>query len=214
MDVFGTYAAGFADPSSARYMQTVPPSLEPVTVDDAKSQCSIFPDDTSWDDYLTGLLAKSRAVIERRIGRQFCPATWTLSLDAFPDEISLEVLPVTGVTSIVYVDYAGNTQTLPTNQYQVDLSSRNRPARIRPVWGLIWPVTRVGTYNAVVVTFTAGYPLSTTNAANAPLAAQQAILMLTAQWFKHREPTTDEVVHQVPISLDWALEAENPEVYA
>lgn len=208
MDSFATYAAGFAEPYSARYKQTVAPTAEPVTLDDAKRQCSIL--DDSWDAYLVGLISKARETIEKRIARQFVSATWTLSLDAFPTEIAIAVTPVTAITSIVYTDYAGNTQTLPTNQYQVDLSSPNRPARIRPVWGLVWPITRVGTYNAVVVTFKAGYatPL------DVPQCAKHAILMLVAQWFKHREPTTDEIVNAVPISIDWALEAENPEVYA
>lgn len=201
------YAAGFAGPSSDRYKRTVDATTEPVTLAEVKAQCSIL--DSSWDTYLTGLITKARSTIERRIGRQFLPATWVLSLDAFPAEVQIEVTPVSAVTSIAYVDYAGNTQTLPEAQYQVDISGGRSPARIRPVWGLVWPITRAGTFNAVAITFTAGYA----NAASVPPEAAQAILMLAAEWFKHREPTSEGVVNQVPLSIDWALEADNPGIY-
>jgi uncharacterized phiE125 gp8 family phage protein len=208
MDVWGTYAAGFAEPSSARYQQTVAPTSEPVTVLELRAQCSLL--DNSWDDYLTQLIAEAREILEKRLSRQFLPATWVHSLDAFPDEISLEMLPVTAVTQIHYVDYAGNGQTLPSTQYQVDISSPDRPCRIRPVWGLIWPITRVGTFNAVQTTFTAGYA----NAATVPNAAKRAIKLLAAHAFRYREPITEEAVNQVMMAMDWATDGINPGVYA
>ena len=207
MDVFGTYAAGFAEPSSCRYAQTIAPAGEPVTLAEAMAHCARL--DEFFGQYVHDLIQKARRTIERRIGRQFLPATWTHSVDAFPDEICLEITPVTAVSQIVYVDYLGVTRTLPTDQYQVDISSPDRPARIRPVWGLVWPITRVGTYNAVVTTFKAGYA----DAAAVPAPAKQAILMLVAQWLKYREPVAGEIVNQVSIALDWALDAENPGVY-
>jgi uncharacterized phiE125 gp8 family phage protein len=208
MDVWGTYAAGFAEPASGRYAQTVAPIGEPLSVPEARQQCSIL--DTSWDDYLARLITECREILEKRLSRQFLPATWTHSLDAFPDEIQLEVLPVTAVTKIHYIDYAGNPQDLPANQYQVDISSPDRPCRIRPVWGLVWPITRVGTFNAVVTTFTAGYA----DAPSVPAAAKRAMKLLIAHAFQHREPITDEAVNQVLMSMDWAADAAGTGIYA
>lgn len=208
MDVWGTYAAGFAEPASARYKRTVEPAGYPVSIDDLRQHCALS--GNAWDDYLAGLIAKATNVLEKRLARQFLPSTWTHSVDAFPDELSIEVFPVTAVTQIHYIDYAGNPQTLPTNQYQVDLSGPNRSCRIRPVWGLIWPITRVGTYNAVVTTFTAGYA----NAAAVPPAAKHAILMLAAHWFRQREPVSGDVVNHVPMTLDWLLDSEATGNYA
>lgn len=207
MDVWGIYAAGFATPESARYKQTAAPSGEPVTAAELRDQLNLF--GTSYDTYLGTLIARARQIVEQRWSRQLLTATWTLSLDAFPDEIQLEVVPVASVTSIVYTDYAGATQTLPSNQYQVDLSSPRRPARIRPVWGLVWPITRVGTYNAVVVTFTAGDTL----AASVPPCAKAAVLYLAAAMFRYRESVSDQQVFDVFRVLDDILAAEDPGIY-
>ncbi len=201
MDPWGTYAAGFAEPPSARYWRTVPPTALPVTVDQLRAQCSLVGDE--WDEYLAGLIAKATDTIEHRINRQLLPATWTASLDAFPDEVRLEMLPVAGVTQVFYIDYNGDDQVLDPSQYQVDISSPDRCCRIRPVWGLIWPITRVGTFNAVVVTFHAGYA----TADEVPPAIKHAICLLAAHWFFHREPVSPDVVNQVPMTIDWVLQS-------
>lgn len=194
--------------SDARYRQTNAPTSEPVLLDDVKSHCSII--DGAWDEYLNGLIAKSRRTIEQRLNRQIMPATYVLSLDCFPCEIVLERVPVTAVTSISYIDANGTTRTLASAEYQVDTSCPDRPARIKPVLGIPWPSTQADTYNAVTVTFTAGYA----NAAVVPPTLKHAVCMLAAQWFKLREPVTNEIVNVVPMGLDMLLDAENPGVYA
>src|ERR1039457_3750015 len=89
--------------SDGRYRQTVAPTSEPLTIDQLKQQCSLA-GNGNWDELLSGFLAEARYTIERRHERQIMPATWTLSLDMFPDEIHIRKLPVVAVTSITYVD--------------------------------------------------------------------------------------------------------------
>jgi uncharacterized phiE125 gp8 family phage protein len=208
VDPWGTYAAGFAEPPSARYCRTVPAVGYPVTVDEVRAQCALA--GNQWDEYLAGLVAKATDTIEHRLNRALLTSTWTASLDAFPDEVRLEMLPVTAVTQVFYVDYNGDNQILPANQYQVDISSPDRVCRIRPVWGLIWPITRVGTFNAVVVTFTAGYAAPD----QVPPAVRHAICLLAAHWFRQREPVSSDVVNQVPMTIDWVLQSGDSGNYA
>jgi uncharacterized phiE125 gp8 family phage protein len=206
-DAFGTvyagYATEFAAPDNMRYKQTVAPTIWPVSVPEARLQCSLIDED--WDEYLQNLIYAATTVVEKRLTRQILPATWTLSCDAFPAEIQILKLPVRSVESVVYTDYQGTVQTHLNTKYQVDLGSENRPARLKPVWGLIWPVTRVGTYNAVVVTFKSGYD----DPASVPQTIKNAILYLVAHWFRNREPVGPNALSAVPNTLDAVLSAED-----
>jgi uncharacterized phiE125 gp8 family phage protein len=192
-----------------RYQKTVEPTAEPVTLDEAKQHCYLT--DSTHDVYLSALITKARDVVEKRITRQLMSATWRLSLDEFPDEILLTIPPIQSVSSIVYTDTAGTSTTLAASQYQVDASSKNNPARIKPAYGLSWPTTRCDTYNAVVVTFLAGY----TTAALVPTPAKHAILMLVGHWFEHREPVNiGNIVTRIPQTIDWLLASEDWGCYA
>jgi len=143
--------------------QIVPPYAEPIHLTEAKAWCRIeFSDD---DDLVTRLVAAARRHVEVVTGRQLVAAGWLLTQDwfapvkrmtaeIFGDVIQIPRPPLRAVNSILYVDTAGNTQTLSPTLYQVD--PYNEPARVRPVYGQIWPVTRFQ-LNAVQVSWTSGY---------------------------------------------------------
>jgi hypothetical protein len=188
-----------------RYVQTVPPdpSTSVITVADAMNQANVS--DSSQNSYFAALIAIATEWVEQELNVQCLPATWLCCLDAFPNEIQLERLPVTAVTQIEYTDTEGNSQILPTDQYQCDFVAPNRPARIQPAYGLVWPPVRgysrtwptieanhlgelpeiTGFYNAAQVTFTAGY-----GAGYVPQKILHAIRMLVATWYRDREDTT------------------------
>ena len=198
---------------SGRYRQTVPPTSEPVTLDEARQQCSLQ-GNNSWDELLAGYISDARRVIERRHERQLLPATWTLSLDIFPDEIELRKTPVVTVSSITYVDQTGTMQTFDPAKYQVDIASPNQSARIRPVWGVIFPISRTGYMNAVVVTFTAGYAAATdtTDAmkrAAVPSTYRRAILMFVKHMFEQRGMDSDSTKSENR-AFEWLLQTEDP----
>ena len=160
-----------------RYVQTIPPdpSLQVLPTADLANQSYVT--NQAQYSYLEELLALAVEFVEHELNVQCLPATWLCGLDAFPNEICLERLPVTGIVQIEYTDTYGNSQILPPDQYQFDVLAPNYPARIQPAYGLIWPVTRgysrtwptieanhlgelpeiTGFYNAVQVTFTAGF---------------------------------------------------------
>ena len=193
-----------------QYNRTVAPTADPITLPEAKAHCNVAGTD-EYDDYLAQLIGRATDVVEKRLGRQIMPATWTLSLDAFPNEILIGRPPVTAVSSIQYYDTAGDLQTLAANQYQTDFSSPDAPARIKPAVGLTWPATQSGTYGAVVVTFAAGYA----DQASVPLAMKHAIAFLVAHWFSSREPiVTGTIVAEIPAGLEMLLSLEDWGGYA
>ena len=196
-----------ADTSDGRYRQTVAPTLEPVTLEEARAQCSIM--DGAHDVLLSSLITAARNIIERRHERQLLPATWTLALDNFPDEIEIRKTPVTAVTQIAYVDQTGTPQVFNPLLYQFDVASPNQRARVRPVWGTIWPITRTGYVNALVVTFTAGYA----SPAAVPIGYRRAILMMVAQMFLNRGMDSEGAVH-AERAFEWLLQSEDPGAYA
>jgi uncharacterized phiE125 gp8 family phage protein len=187
-----------------RYKQTVAPTLTPITLDEAKAQCAVSGMDDH-DAYIASLIERATDVIGKRIGRQVMSATWTLTLDGFSDEIVIDVIPVSGITSVAYTDVDGDSQTWTAAYYQTDLSTNDGCARIKPAYGYTWPLTRADVYGSVVVTFTAGY---TTQAA-VPLGLKHAVAFLVGHWFANREPVvmgTD--VRKLPEGIEMLLALE------
>lgn len=104
------------------------------------------------------------------------------------------------MTSVAYVDTAGNTQTLTANtDYTVDIYSR--PARIVPAYTRTWPATR-GHINDVTVTYVAGYGASFENV---PQEIRQALTMLVVHW-QEFHGVQDQVGESVAFSVKQLLD--------
>lgn len=170
-------------------------TAEPVTVSEAKAQAGVF--HSAEDAMIERFVAAARESLEAETSRQLITATWEQYFKRFPDVIEIRKLPVASITSVAYVDTAGDSQTLTvTTDYQTDLASPNRPARIKPAYGKTWPSTRAQ-FNAVTVRFTAGYG----GADDVPSRIKQAILMLAAHFYENREPVADRQKFLVPLAL-------------
>jgi len=183
-----------------RYKRTVAPTVDPITLSEAKDQCSISGTE-DYDTYLAALIDRATETIEKHLDRQILTSTWTLSLDAFPDEVRILKPPVTAVSSVVYTDTAGDDQTLSSANYQTDFSTQDGVARISPAYGLTWPSTRA-VYNAVVVTFVCGYA----DAASVPYTLKHAVAFLVAHWFRQREPVVvGTIASTLPIGIEVLL---------
>jgi uncharacterized phiE125 gp8 family phage protein len=178
-------------------VQTVAPDSEPVTRNEAKAHCRI---DLNDDDALVdGLIKAAREWCENRIGQQFMPATWRLKLDRFPSwTIELPRPPLTAVSSVVYLDTAGASQTLSSSLYRVDTDSM--PGRLTPAYSQLWPVTYSVT-SAVTITYTAGYA----SASAVPQSIKQAILLLVGHWYENREATSDANLREIPQAVESLL---------
>lgn len=150
------------EPSTWAFSVHTEPTIEPVTVSDAKAFARI---DTSADDTLLATLIKAaRKECESKTKRQLVTATLDLVLDEFPgdnDAIELPRPPLQSVTAITYVDTDGVTQTLDTAQYAVDTDSC--PGRVSLAYNCSWPSTR-DIRGAVRIRYVAGWPIVASNA--------------------------------------------------
>jgi uncharacterized phiE125 gp8 family phage protein len=158
-----------------------PPAAEPVTLTEAKAQCRV---DISDDDtYIGTLITAARMYCEAIDWRAFMPQTIELWLEGFPcdDEIELPRPPLTSISKIEYYDTAGTARTLATTVYEADTISTPGAAHLK--YNQVWPSDLLRDYNAVCVTYVAGYA----SAAAVPQTIKQAILLLVGHWYENRE---------------------------
>jgi len=155
---------------------------EPVTIDEVMHECRI--DDYSYQESvrISRLIGDARAAVEQELDRYLITQTLDAYFDSFDDVIKLQ--PLQSVTSITYYDTEGTSQTLASDQYQVDAVSK--PARITPSYGNSWPSTQARS-NAVKIRFVAGYG----SAADVPLCIKNWILMtIKTAYDLHNETNT------------------------
>lgn len=155
---------------------------------------------------VTGYVDGKDGILNRAIITQ----TWDWTFDAFPGDsrhnprasLFVPLPPLQSVTSVTYIDSAGDEQTLAASEYDVDTDSE--PGRITPAYGETWPTTR-DVDNAVTVRFVAGYPDDGASPpdyrANVPPALKQGMLILLAHWYEHREAVdVGNIVTDVPMT--------------
>lgn len=154
------------------------------------------------DELLTRYIAAARRHLDGRdgwLGRVFITQTWDLLLDRFPAaEIRVPLPPLQSVSSVQYMDTAGDTQTLSTDDYTVDAVSE--PGWIVPGTAG-WPST-YDQINAVAVRFVAGYG---TTGADVPETIVQAMLLLIGHWYQNREAVARDGLAPLPMAVESLL---------
>lgn len=155
------------------------PALEPVFLAEARAQCKVdIPDE---DATIAGYLLTAREYVETATGRSLLTQTWELTLDAWPEQIVLPRPPAQSVTSVTYLDDAGNQQTLDPSQYRLVKLATGDWAVVR-AYNVTWPMVR-SIEACITVRFVCGYG----SAPGAiPESLRQAILLLVEHWFKNR----------------------------
>ena len=149
---------------------------EPLTLDEVKDTINIDTTCTGFDDLLFSYITAARQIVEAQTNYSLGVKTIDIYLDAFPQEIAVEVAPIATLSHVKYYDGANAIQTLSGLAYEADLLPF--PARIRPAHGYTWPST-YDRYDAVtlrVVTST-GYPK--------PLLT--AMKMIIGHWYENRQ---------------------------
>lgn len=133
------------------------------------------------DGAISRMIRTARKDCEQYQGRTYVTQTYDLYLDRFPGKRWLEI-PVPPLQSVLFIkhkDAAGNIQTMPATDYEVDAVSE--PGRIGLACGQSWPTTYDG-INTVQIRFVAGYGLT----ADVPDEVKTAILMMVADLYSHR----------------------------
>lgn len=184
------------------------PGTEPVTLAEVKAQIGIPTGDTDQDTLITRRIGQARAWCEQHTRRSFITQTLELRLDSFPLEIELPAPPLLAVSSVKYIDTDGVEQTVSSGDYDVD--TYNTQARVRPVWGGVWPTPR-SEPNAVRVQYTAGYGPATTDV---PDLIRESVLLLVGHWMNFQPQAENGLVlSRVPFSIRDILDTFKVERY-
>lgn len=156
------------------------PALEPVTVSEAKAHLRV--DGTIEDTLIGSLILTSRLHIEAALGLALISQGWRLKLDRWPKAgaVELPLGPVQAVTAVRVLDGAGVAQTVPPESYVADVAGN--PARVVARGG--WPAPGQPA-NGVEIDFRAGFGAT---ADDVPAPVRQALLLLVAHWYEHRDP--------------------------
>jgi uncharacterized phiE125 gp8 family phage protein len=160
---------------------TIGPTVEPITLAQARVQCKLEADYTDEDEALTVYIQAARELVEEITGRSLITQTRVMRLDYFPScyEIHLDHGRLLTVTSVEY--YADSTDvltTLSSSDYWVDTHSEIPRITVKTSWPSTYDRP-----NAVVITYTAGYGAT---ASTVPGALVQAVKELVAHMYEHR----------------------------
>lgn len=160
---------------------TAAPAVEPLTVDEVKAHLRI--DHSDEDMLLASLIASSRLHIEAALDLALISQSWSWALDAWPDPRALELplRPVQSVEAIRVAAEDGTMVQLSPDRFLVDGASI--PSRVLST-SESWPRPGIPALG-IEVAFTAGFG---DEPSAVPQPIRQALLMLVAHWYEHREP--------------------------
>ena len=178
--------------------KVITPPAAVLTLEQLRRHCKIDPP-TSANDADTDLSASldaAHAYAQHYTGASIGSQTLELALDEFPDAgILLPQGPVTSITSVTYVDTAGDTQTLAGSAYSLD--DYSTPQWLLPAAGTSWPAT-YASVNAVKVRYVAG-------SATLDGAAAQALRLLVGLYFDNRNAADKGQMLEIPMGVDTLL---------
>lgn len=191
-----------------QYYQTTAPTLEPMTLADAKVYLRV--DNDAENDLITAMIQSVREKMESLLWRPLLTQSWKLIFDTLNNSsdyaylnyvspiIYVNKCPIQAIDSIQYIDTNGATQTLSPSAYEVDLLSE--PARVRII---SMPSIKANTMNAFWIDFTAGY----TDATLIPQKITNAMKMLLGHIYEHRETVTIGVnSYELPMSVEYLIQ--------
>lgn len=156
------------------------PSLEPITLAEAQAHCRV---DAGADDALLAIyIQAAREQAEGLLFSALISQTWEQTLDAFPADGDIKLLkpPVQSITSVTYIDSAGDLQTMANDAYVLDAATS--PGWLLPADGTEWPATD-DVINAVTIRFVAGFGAT---AADVPANIRAWLLLTIAQLYDQR----------------------------
>jgi len=151
-----------------------PPSVEPISVAEAKTHLRIVESNTDDDTYIGLLITAVRRETENFLGRALITQTWDAYWSKFPaskDYIDLPLPPLQSVTGVYYTDSDGTENTMSATEYDVDTDSI--PGRVVLKYGEQWPTATLQPMNPVRIRFICGHGDASTDVPEHFVAAMQ-----------------------------------------
>jgi uncharacterized phiE125 gp8 family phage protein len=153
------------------------PAEEPVSLAEAKAFLKV--DDGAEDALIAALIGAGRMHVEGVTGRALLAQSWRIVLDSWPADrtVRLPVTPFMAVTEITAYDDTGGAHAVPLAQF---LSEPDRLLLPHIISGMPALRERQG----IEIDYVAGYG---TEPAEVPADIRQAMLVLVAYWYEHRD---------------------------
>lgn len=178
-----------------KYIVVAESTTEPVSLEEVKLFLRLLPDDTSEDNFISGLITASREYCENFTARALATQTIMLYLDSIPSEVEVPMPPLQSVDKIEVIDADKAAHELIVDtDYMIDsgeISSIIFTANAQEVAAHLYPI------NPVQITCTVGYD------ADIPVSIKQAMLLLVAHWYENREAvaTNGEVGERIALGV-------------
>jgi uncharacterized phiE125 gp8 family phage protein len=157
------------------------PAEEPISLAEAKAWLRI--DDSAEDGLLTTLITAARLHVEGVTGKALLAQSWRVVLDAWPtgNVVKLPVVPPMSLTGITAYDGEGEPHQIALAQFVAD--GPGGPARLH-LPGVVAGLPVLRDAGGIEIEYVAGYG---TDPTDVPADFRQALLVLVAYWFEHRD---------------------------
>ncbi len=167
------------------------PISEPVSLLEAKDHIRVS--NSLEDDGISAMISTARQYIEGSYNVIMVDQTWRSYHNTFND-IVLQLIPLSSVVSVKYIDTLGAEQILSTTVYDVDLVSIKGTVEL--AYDQSWPSIR-NIKNAVTVEFIVGYG----EPKDVPDPLKYAVLLLVGYLYENREHTTEINLTELPLTF-------------
>jgi uncharacterized phiE125 gp8 family phage protein len=177
-------------------VQTVAPTVKPVTLAEAKAW--LWVDHSSHDALIAGLISAAVAHLDGWsgiLGRCLINQTWRQAWTVWEDELRLPFPNVSAVT-LTYYDQNNVQQTVAASAYELIEDAMGSLIRFNSTFDP--PELYEDRTDAVRCSLVAGYG---TAASDVPESLKVAIKMLVAQWYANREVSGPQSF-AVPLGFD------------
>jgi uncharacterized phiE125 gp8 family phage protein len=133
-----------------------PPVIEPVSIDDVKSNCRVELDFVEEDHLFSRWIRAGRLEAEKYLRRALITQTWEISFNGFPEmPIIVPRAPLRSVSSIKYYDTDNVEYTIAAANYYVNADIQ--PGMITHAYSVAWPSAVLRGLNSVKIQYVAGY---------------------------------------------------------